>query len=113
MKRTALGCVRGASQRETFAYSELRPLRPPLSLRGRGFFFGSTGFLLGTGGCRAVVSPMPPETLQARHSKTLIEHAKRERQELLRLIAISQSLIEQSREIIARLDEKITRSAET
>lgn len=53
---------------------------------------------------------LPPETLQARQSKTLIENAKWERQQLLRVIADSQKLIERSREIIARLDQRIARA---
>lgn len=63
--------------------------------------------MVGYGSCDM---SLPPETLQARQSKTLIENAKWERQQLLRVIADSQKLIERSREIIARLDQRIARA---
>jgi hypothetical protein len=43
-------------------------------------------------------------------SKTLIERAKKERETLMRQIEESQTTIERSREILARLDEVLRRS---
>ena len=43
-------------------------------------------------------------------SAHLIESANQQRRELMQIISASQKLIDQSREVIARLDETITRT---